>query len=133
LDGNPCGTYGIELDQNGTEPIEVCHDDILFTGTLNSDESVEVRVWYVSGETEASPRCYLWCTADGKWPEEPEDSFDENLVNGLVRNLSLTFFAKSTASVLLAAILKTSADVKMAVARLSSKTVLHFRSTARTM
>lgn len=53
------------------EPIEYCHQGMLLSGEHLRGESVTIKMWFTD-YTQHNPKCFYWCTADGKLPTLPE-------------------------------------------------------------
>ena len=83
LDGNICGSYGVEIDHSVEEEQDVCNQGEIFNGTLLSGQTLAVSLWYTQHMTAKDPNCYLWCR-DPKERNKTDTFIDEDTLRDLV-------------------------------------------------
>lgn len=89
LNGNICGDYGVQLNQNDGTPIDVCYVGEIHKGQLESPSSLNISVWFAPASLYEI-RCYFWATKDGHLPKTISKSNDnEDIIQALVNHVKL--------------------------------------------
>ena len=91
MTGNPCGDFGIQLDYRSQDQ-SICHAGHKYHGSLEFNDVLSISVWHTAN-AKFQASCFLWCTEDGKMPENVQQTpVDEALITAIVSKYSTKLF-----------------------------------------